>query len=148
MDMNVRIARELVKVAKELVAGNAKPMEKLYTFVNSDVTVYKGIVYKTINRVRGKHYWTRSEQKNMDNVSEDECIIVMSPSSNMDSHRKLIDSNDRFAAIQMPPKFYLQTKWKTDVLFDAMFVGMYTEEKLKKTVDLLKEILGEEPVKG
>lgn len=148
MDKNVRIARELVKVARELVAGTTQPMERLYTFASNDVTVYKGIVYKTINRVRGKHYWTRSEPKYMDNVSEDECIIVMSPSSNMDSRRKLIDSSDRFAAIQLPSKFYLQTKWNTSVSFDAMFVGMYTEEKLKKTVDLLKEILGEEPVKG
>ena len=147
MDKNVKIAKELVKIAKELVALK-KPLNKVYSFPESQAYIYHQTVYKSDFKMHGRYTWTYNEPSNMDIFSEDDCIVVRSKSGNIEAHRTLIDNGDKFKSIGMQSAFEMERNYNTSISFDAMYIGMYTPEKMNKLVALMTELLGENPTQG
>lgn len=148
MNNSIKIARELVKIAKNLVAAD-NGVHDAYEFKACGVIVFRRDVYKSdfpMGRGSDKRYVWSTSKKNEEYFTPEECVVVSIKNMHQDERAKLIANKQRFEEIGMDDNMKLSQQRKVNLSFNALFVGDYTEKRLNDTLALITELFGENPM--
>lgn len=136
-----------IRTARGFSAAKDGPIQYDYESPVSGVLVYHRTVYKSISPLGygkfKKYQWTINP-KNPEYFDEDESIVVNIRNQHQAERAELIQNEARFAAIGMHSQIFFQRNMNANIVFQAIFIGDYTPQRLKDTIALVKDIFGED----
>ena len=139
MESGIRMARELVKLAKILIGHRNSSLEKTFSFGKSKIWIHHEEIYKSNIMLRGQYVWTY-DTPHKDLYTKVDCIVVKARGCVM----KLYENHAKFEDIGMEFINDLTYRRHIYIPFNAVFIGDYSQERMDSLKALITDIFGEE----
>ena len=138
MNRNIMIAKELVKLASNMIGHRESSLVKIFAYGKGKIWIYHEEIYKSNIRLHGQYVWAY-DTPYKDVYTKVDCIVVKARGCDM----KLYDSYKKFEDIGMELMNNLTHKRHIFIPFQAAYIGDYSPERMDKLVALITEVMGE-----